>query len=91
MIVIMLAKVMYRSIEYTRCFELLQRQYTELPTYTSLLYLYGKYVIKTMDVEIKQRDSRSNIRDTTFMKPTIDSGYLGSGIGALEECTRTCF
>ena len=23
-------------------------------------------------------------------KPKVDSGYLGSGIGALEECTRTC-
>jgi hypothetical protein len=45
-----------------------------------------------MDVEIKQRDNSSSyIRDTTFAKPTIDSGYLGSGIGALEECARTCF
>lgn len=22
--------------------------------------------------------------------PTVDSGYLGSGIGALEECQRSC-
>lgn len=34
---------------------------------------------------------RCTLRETTFIPTSsIDSGYLGSGIGALEECLRSC-
>lgn len=61
----------------------------ESPAYTSLLYLYGKYVIKTMANEIRQIRAKTKLGQSTFNEQ-VDSGYLGSGIGALEECTRTC-
>jgi len=82
------AKAFFRTGQYIRCFELLQQQFIEQPSYTSLLFIYGKYVVKTVASAIRTvRQSKG--RATGNEK--VDSGYLGSGIGALEECTRTCF
>jgi hypothetical protein len=58
-----------------------------------LLYYYGKYVVKAMAVETNKQ------LKITAKKPgkvnrkngfKVDKGYLGSGIGALEECLRVC-
>lgn len=88
----MVTKALFKSGEYIRCFEMLQKQYTEAPTFNVLLMLYGKFVVKTMANEIKQRKQRrkQSLRDTTAQADSVDAGYLGSGIGALEECARTC-
>lgn len=89
----MITKALFKAGEYIRCFELLQKNYTENPSFSFLLMLYGKYVIKTMYMEKKQRllAVRSGIGRETMANTTgVDSGYLGSGIGALEECQRVC-
>jgi len=62
----------------------------ETPQYSSLLYLYGKYVIKTMASEIRQIKAKK-LRESTAEISKVDSGYLGSGIGALEECTEHAY
>ena len=54
---IVLAKAHFHSQDYIKCFELLQRQYIENPSFTSLLYLYGKLVVKCFSKEIKQRQN----------------------------------
>ena len=45
-----------------------------------------------MAIEIRQHQLKrqSFIESNQNIKPAIDSGYLGSGIGALEECIRNC-
>lgn len=75
------AKALFKAGKFVRCFELLQNQFMLTPSFTVLLFVFGKYVIKAMHQEI-----------ITFRKTgsSIDSGFLGAGIGALEECTRTC-
>ena len=52
--VIITAKALYKSGQFIRCFELLQKQFMENPSYPILLFLYGKYVIKALALEIKQ-------------------------------------
>jgi hypothetical protein len=74
----MMAKALYKTKQYTRCFELIQMQYSKTPEYPSLMFLYGKYIVKATALQLKTS------------KLSIDSGFLGSGIGALEECTRSC-
>ena len=61
------AKSLFTMQEFARVFTLLQLEYSRAPHYTSLLYLYGKYVVLSATQE-----------------------FMGSGIGALEECLRSC-
>ncbi len=81
LIVLITAKALFKAGMFVRCFELLQRQFMLTPTFTVLLFVFGKYVIKAIQQEIK------SLRKTGTK---VDSGFLGAGIGALEECTRTC-
>ena len=66
------------------------------------MYLYGKFVVKAMASEVHRQLSEFAMTlqglDSALAKKKkrgrdfrIDDGYLGSGIGALEECLRSCF
>lgn len=46
-IALLYAKSMYLNKEYSRCFELLQNEFMNFPMFSSLLYAYGKYVVKS--------------------------------------------
>ena len=75
-------KSLYDSKDFGGCFELLQNEYLRSSKYTGLLYLYGKYIIKSnakayQDVGLPGR-SREQAR------------FLGSGVGAMEECLKSC-
>lgn len=61
---------------YRDCFEMLQSEYLRNSSYTSLLYLYGKYIIKANTL----KDSGAGAQRK----------FLGSGIGAMEECLKAC-
>jgi hypothetical protein len=98
-------KGLFKTGAYIKCFELLQKEFTQNPNQSSLLYYYGKYVVKAMAVETKKihkhqlehelymrtkprgAESALKKKKQTFK---VDRGYLGSGIGALEECLRVC-
>ena len=93
-------KSLQKSGQYIRCFELLQREFAEHPRQTSLMYIYGKYVVKAMASEVNRQmqqmmagkvSSTNKKRNQKARDFRIDQGYLGSGIGALEECLRSCF
>ena len=95
--ILLMCKALHKSNQYIRSFELLQREFQASPTYTSLLFVYGKYVVKAMSSEIKrvEREKRMDNRSTIMRGMvkgdfSLDQGYLGSGIGALEECCRSC-
>ena len=88
----LMAKPLLKTNQSIRCFELIQAQYSETPAYSILLLVYGKLVIKTIEAERKKRRTVKLQGEgrKTLGTPKVDSGYLGSGIGALEECTRLC-
>ena len=107
LLVFISVKSLQKSGQYIQAFELLQREFAENPAVTSLMYLYGKYVVKAMASEVheqltqiaammqgnldvlnKSGGLRKKKKGREFR---IDQGYLGSGIGALEECLRGCF
>jgi hypothetical protein len=59
------------------CYENLQSEFLRMSKHSSLLYLYGKYIVK----QIKSfYDKESQISESLE--------YIGSGIGALEECLQ---
>ena len=64
---------------YDDCFELLQYEYLSNSKYTGLLYLYGKYIVKACAKTEDEGDPNSGKQ----MK------FIGSGIGALEECLKS--
>lgn len=90
-------KSLQKSGQYIRCFELLQREFAENPRQSSLMYMYGKYVVKAMAIEVTKQMQQMIAGSVATKKGKkkqdfrIDQGYLGSGIGALEECLRSCF
>ena len=47
-------KGLFKNGAYIKCFELLQKEFTQNPNQSSLLYYYGKYVVKAMAVETKK-------------------------------------
>ena len=71
------------------------------------MYLFGKYVVKAMANEVHEQLNNmikvlagesltASVVSSQKKKKggkdfRIDQGYLGSGIGALEECLRSCF
>lgn len=62
------------------------------------MYLYGKFVVKAMASEVHTQliQFSMQLQGLDLKKKRgkdfrIDDGYLGSGIGALEECLRSCF
>lgn len=63
---------------YSDCFELLQYEFLKHSKYIGLLYLYGKYIVKA-NILAKQIDLEN--------EPQFN--YIGSGIGALEECLKS--
>lgn len=69
-------KSLYDIGYYRDCFEMLQSEYLRNSSYTSLLYLYGKYIIKS----------------NTLKGPSlhVQRQFLGSGIGAMEESLKAC-
>jgi hypothetical protein len=69
-------KSLYDSESYQQCFEILQKEYLNNTKYTGFLYLYGKYVIKS--------NKQAKYKTTQEQKQ-----FLGSGIGALEECLKS--
>mmetsp|Transcript_25250 Transcript_25250/g.39070 ORF Transcript_25250/g.39070 Transcript_25250/m.39070 type:complete len:146 (+) Transcript_25250:965-1402(+) len=70
-----LTKSLFDSFQYGSCFELLQKEYLRLPSYTSLLYLYGKLIVKAN-------------QEPFYAFSQEQQQFLGSGIGALEECLK---
>lgn len=48
---IITVKGLFKIGAYIKCFELLQKEFTQNPNQSSLLYYYGKYVVKAMAVE----------------------------------------
>ena len=54
LVIILMTKALHKTKHYIRCFEMLQGEFTQSPTYTSLLFLYGKYVIKGLEMETKR-------------------------------------
>ena len=77
LITLLTVKSLYDSENFASCFEILQSGYLGNSKYTGLLYLYGKYVVKSNTTE--------NYKRTHEQKQ-----FLGSGIGALEECLKSC-
>ncbi|CDW82188.1 ras-2 protein [Stylonychia lemnae] len=45
------AKTLFMSKDYNKLFTLLQLEYSKAPHYTCLLYLYGKYVVQSGELE----------------------------------------
>lgn len=97
-------KSLQKSGQYIQAFELLQREFSDNPSVVSLMYLYGKFVVKAMASEVHQQLTefamalQGVVSSVAMAKKKkrgrdfrIDDGYLGSGIGALEECLRSCF
>lgn len=88
-IALLYAKSLFLNQEYVRCFELLQHEYIAFPHFASLLYAYGKYVIKAVEAT-KAMPQPSPLQASMvgqFMQSSARN-YLGSAIGALEECQR---
>lgn len=77
LITLLSVKSLYDSENYASCFEILQSEYLGNSKYTGLLYLYGKFVVKSNTTE--------KYKHTQEQKQ-----FLGSGIGALEECLKSC-
>ena len=48
-------KSLQKSGQYISAFELLQREFSENPAITSLMYLFGKYVVKAMANEVHEQ------------------------------------
>lgn len=48
LIVLLTAKAYFKALLFVRCFELLQQQFMLTPTFTVLLFVFGKYVVKAM-------------------------------------------
>ena len=71
------AKSLYGSEQYESCFKLLQQNFLRNSKYTAFLYLYGKYIIK----------SNTNLK---YVNTEEQKQFMGSGLGALEECLRNC-
>jgi len=82
----------------------LQREFAEKPSVVSMMYIYGKYVVKAMASEVHKQLTEfalamqgmdqsvaAALKKKRGRDFRIDDGYLGSGIGALEECLRSCF
>ena len=69
-------KSLYENRQFEQCFQLLQSEYLDKSKYTCFLYLYGKFIIKANS--FANNDCEEQKR------------YLGSGIGALEECLNSC-
>lgn len=105
LLVLISVKSLHRSGQYIRCFELIQREFAESPNNSSLLFLYGKQVVRAMSKEITKLTREKRLNQGRAMAPSerasilgtmlreefrIDQGFLGSGIGALEESVRTC-
>lgn len=78
LIALVYAKSLFANQELIRCFELLQTEFIQNPSFVSLLYAFGKYAIKA--VTLFEDDS---------INKRIAMGYLGTAIGALEECSRS--
>ena len=55
LIALIYAKSLYSQGDYVRCFELLQHEFITFPSFTSLLYAYGKYVVLSQQAVIKQQ------------------------------------
>lgn len=72
---------------YKDCFELLQYEFLKNSKYNGLLYLYGKYVIKANSKEgdNSQADGKKAKEEQKYEQIS----YLGSGIGAMEECLKS--
>eukprot|EP00347_Sterkiella_histriomuscorum_P001290 403372605 len=51
LISLLYSKTLYMTQSYQKLFTLLQLEYSKAPHYTSLLYQYGKYVIKSQEIE----------------------------------------
>ena len=64
---VLMSKALHKSRQYIRCFEHLQREFSENTSFSSLLFIYGKYAVKAMETEIKKNemikkeDSRSTL------------------------------
>ena len=54
LLLIITVKGLFKTGGYIKCFELLQKEFTQNPNQSSLLYFYGKYVVKAMAVETKR-------------------------------------
>jgi len=47
------AKSLVKQKQFIRCFELLQREFVNSPQYTSILFIYGKSVVKAIQSQEK--------------------------------------
>jgi hypothetical protein len=85
-IALLYAKSLFLSREYIRCFELLQLEFINFPQFNSLLYAYAKYVVKAVASLPLQVGSSGACSDIALL---ACKNYIGSAIGALEECQRS--
>jgi len=54
LLLIITVKGLFKTGAYIKCFEYLQKEFTQNPSQSSLLYYYGKYVVKAMAVEVQR-------------------------------------
>jgi hypothetical protein len=57
------AKSLFKTKASIRMFELLQKQYVKTPEFASLLYYYGKSVVKMLSQEMRQLRQLLDPRD----------------------------
>ena len=100
LITLLYSKSLFLNREYLRCFELLQQEFINFPQFLSLIYAYGKYVILahsqvlTPNPEFFNNVTNPNIKASILsgmhdQQSNMQKNYIGSAIGALEECLRS--
>lgn len=87
LIALIYAKSLFLQKEYVRCFELLQHEYINFPSFLSLLYAYSKYVVLSQTEKITTNPMATTSSIMEYIP--IQRNYIGSALGALEECLRS--
>lgn len=85
-VTLMNTRSLFDLSEYRLCFERLQYEFLKNSKYTCLLYLYGKYIIKA---NCREENMNQSSPVTKYETKFEQIAYIGSGIGAMEECLKS--